>query len=384
MATLRGPRTRALNKAAVQLRGVGWCRGFGTVRPIRMFISYMFPASAVRSLAARTAVVAFLAVTLPYAVGMEQESRSRPQALGPLPEKIPVPDDNRPTPAKVALGKQLFFDSRLSGDKSMSCATCHLPEKAWGDGLPRAVGHKGEILARNSPSLLNVGFHKSFFWDGRAATLEEQALAPITSPEEMNHDLGQLEVELNAIPGYRSQFRQVFDSDVTREGIARALAAFQRTLITGPSPFDRYLSGDKNALGSDARRGLELFQGEAGCVRCHSGPLLSDGEYYRLGVSQLDEGRSAVTTDPADRGKFRTPSLRNIAQTGPYMHDGSLRTLTEVVEFYLRNAPTSAPDGLTLDIEPLLGLSYMDVSALVAFLDSLTGDVPQVAVPELP
>jgi cytochrome c peroxidase len=266
----------------------------------------------------------------------------------------------------------------------MSCATCHVPEKAFADGLRRAKGANDKELARNTPTLLNVAFFERFFWDGRAETLEQQALAPIESPDEMDQDLDELENELNAVPGHVEQFQGVFGTRVTRGGIAQALAAFQRTLITGPSPFDRYLAGDKRALSASARQGLELFQGSAGCVRCHQGPLLSDGNFYRLGVSLQDEGLAGVTGRKEDTGKFRTPSLRNIARTGPYMHDGSLGTLDDVVTFYYRGVPTTFRDGLPLDIHPLSGQSFSEIPDLVEFLKSLTGEPPQITVPSLP
>lgn len=284
----------------------------------------------------------------------------------------------------VALGKQLFFDPRLSGDNRMSCATCHLPDKAFGDGLPRAKGHGGKMLARNTPSLLNVGFFELFDWDGRAKCLEEQALGPIQSPDEMNQDLGELERELSAVPGYMEQFQNNFRTKVTRDGIAKSIAAFQRTLVTKPSPFDRYLAGDKSALSAAAKQGMELFEGDAGCVRCHQGPLLSDNKLYRLGVSSQDEGLGGLTKKAEDKGKFRTPSLRNVAQTGPYMHDGSKKTLFEVVEFYYRGVPLTTSDRLPLDVSPLLGQSYSEIPAIVAFLESLSGEVPRVEPPRLP
>lgn len=302
----------------------------------------------------------------------------------PLPKVVPDSPGNPTTTKKTALGRQLFFDPRLSGDRSMSCATCHLPEKAFGDGLPRAKGAGGRELARNTPTLLNVGFFESFFWDGRTASLEDQALEPIRSQDEMNQDLDELERELNAIPGYVEQFQDVFDSPVTREGIARALAAFQRTLVTGPAPFDRYLNGDEAALTESARRGMELFQGEAGCVQCHHGPLLSDGKFYRIGVASKDEGRAAVTGNREDTGKFRTPSLRNVAQTGPYMHNGSLKTLEDVVLFYYRGVPRTTPGGFRPDVQPLSGQSFTEIEDVVAFLESLTGEPPKIDPPELP
>ena len=304
--------------------------------------------------------------------------------LTPLPKSVPVPKNNPSSPEKITLGKQLFFDPRLSGDNSMSCATCHLPEKAFGDELARAKGAGGKRLSRNTQTLLNIGFYSHYFWDGRTDSLEQQALIPIVASDEMNQDLALLEQELDDIPGYVTQFRNVFDSPVTRDGIANALAAFERTLVTNPSPFDRYLAGDARALSAEAKRGLELFVGEAGCIRCHHGPMLSDGKFYRLGVAGRDLGRGRVTGRKEDNYRFRTPSLRNVAQTGPYMHNGRLKTLTEVVTFYFRELPLEGPDQLPLDVEPLLGLSFSDISDLVAFLESLAGESTKVSPPTLP
>jgi cytochrome c peroxidase len=178
-------------------------------------------------------------------------------------------------------------------------------------------------------------------------------------------------------------FGSVFGTGVTRRGVAKALAAFQRTLVTGPSPFDRYLAGQKTALSEEARRGMDLFFGSAGCVRCHKGPLLSDGKFYRLGVSS-DPGRGAVTGRREDRYRLRTPSLRNVARIGPYMHNGSLQTLEDVVTFYYRGVPASGPDGLPLDVEPLAGNSFSEIADVVAFLEALTGEAPRVTPPKLP
>jgi cytochrome c peroxidase len=304
-----------------------------------------------------------------------------PPALAPLPAEIRSPADN---PASVRLGRKLFFDPRLSGDNTMSCASCHLPDKAFADGEKTSVGEGGHRLKRNTPSVLNTALLAPLTWDGRAASLEEQALGPITSPEEMNQDLDELERELADIPGYVRQFQDVFDQPPTRDGVAKALAAFERTLVSRRSPLDRYLEGDKQALSASARRGLELFTGDAGCIRCHHGPLLSDGKFHRLGVSFRDQGRGAITGKQEDAYKFRTPPLRDVARTAPYMHDGSLKTLTQVVEFYFRGASTSPPHGLSLDIEPRTDLSYSDIEALTAFLRSLSGELPKVERPKLP
>jgi cytochrome c peroxidase len=306
------------------------------------------------------------------------------ERLVPLPKAAPAPPDNPTTPEKVSLGKQLFFDPRLSGDNTISCATCHLLDKAYGDGVALGKGVGGRKLSRNTQTCLNVGFFDNFFWDGRAATLEEQALGPILSPDEMNQSLDSLEEELNAIPGYVRQFKSVFGTQPTRDGIAKALAAYQRTLISEPSPYDRYLNGDKQALSADAIRGMELFQGVAGCTQCHHGPLLSDSKFYRLGVSYRDEGRGKITGKKEDRYRFRTPSLRNVSETAPYMHDGSLQTLSEVVEFYYRGIPSTGPDGLLPDTAALSGQSFSEIPLLVAFLNSLTGKAPSETPPVLP
>ncbi len=316
--------------------------------------------------------------------GTSAESGVSSGQLVPLPQEVPAPEDNPTTPAKVELGKKLFFDPRLSGTNDMSCATCHLPEKAYADGLALSPGAGGRKLERNTPTCLNVGLLPSLFWDGRAETLEDQALIPIQSDVEMNQDLDDLEAELSAIPGYVREFQDVFGTKPDRRGIAKALAAFQRTLMSGPSPFDRYLRGDKDALSADAKRGMELFQGDAGCIECHHGPLLSDGNYYRLGVSYRDEGRAKVTGKSQDKARFRTPSLRNVAETAPYMHDGSLETLRDVVTFYYRGIPAAGPGGITPDTSALTGQSFSEIDLLVAFLESVSGEVPVVEPPVLP
>ena len=320
----------------------------------------------------------------PSARGQEPVRTSRKPHLARLPDSVPAPKINPTTAAKVDLGKQLFFDPRLSGNNKTSCASCHFPTRAFTDHRTTARGQQGKSLSRNTPTVLNTGLFKHLFWDGRATSLEQQALLPIRSPVEMNQGLAALETELNAVPGYAGQFRRVFKSDVTQTGIARALAAFQRTLISEPSPLDRFLAGDKTALSEEARRGLEAFRSSAGCIRCHNGPLLSDGKFYRIGVSWKDKGRQSVTGKPGDAFRFRTPSLRNVALTAPYMHDGSQKTLEEVVTFYYRSVPTTTPDGIPLDVEPLLGNSFSEISDIVAFLKALSSKPLKVTPPRLP
>ena len=304
--------------------------------------------------------------------------------LAPLPVLVPAPAENRTTPERVALGKMLFFDPRLSGDNRLSCASCHRPDKAFGDGQVFSTGAGGKPLTRNTPSCLNVGYYGNLFWDGRAATLEQQALAPLLSAAEMNQPLAELEIELTRVPGYVTAFQKAFNRPPDRQGVAQALAAFQRTLVTGPSPFVRFLKGDKAALSADAKAGFELFRGEAGCIQCHHGPLLSDGKFYRLGISFHDPGRAQISGQREDRFRFRTPSLHQVAETGPYMHNGSLKTLEDVVTFYYRGIPDIGPDGLRSDTLALRGQSFSEIPLLIAFLESLTGKVAAVTPPRLP
>ena len=311
-------------------------------------------------------------------------SRAEKRKKKTWPQPVIEPKGNPTSLAKVRLGKQLFFDSRLSGDNKMSCATCHRLEKGFGDGLEVGIGHRGRKLSRNTQTLLNVAYYPKLFWDGRATTLEEQALMPIQSPDEMNQDLTQLEEELNAVTGYVRQFKTVFGTKVTRKGIAKALAAFQRSLVTGPSPYDRYVSGDRKALSAEAKRGMELFFGEAGCSECHTAPTFSDGKFYRLGASFTDKGLESLTGKKKDRYRFRTPSLRNVADTAPYMHDGSLKTLGDVVTFYYRGVPKKTPEGLEMDLLPLTGNSFSEITDIVEFLRSLSGKVTKITIPTLP
>jgi len=298
---------------------------------------------------------------------------------------VSIPADNPQTDAKVALGAQLFFDPRLSADNSISCATCHDPAMAWANHSPTDTGIGGRVGTRNSGTILDAAYMKYQFWDGRAASLEEQALGPIHNPVEMGDTLENVIRKLQAIPGYRDQFRAVFGTDLTSDGIAKAIAAFERTVVSGPSPYDRYLAGDEAALSPAAARGLGLFEGKGRCWLCHSGPMLSNQSFHNLGVGmdgpQPDRGREGVTKDPADRGAFKTPSLRNVALTWPYFHDGSARTLDDVIEVYDEGGVGNP--NLDPRVRPL-NLTEAERKDLRAFLEALTGTLPKVAVPTLP
>lgn len=304
--------------------------------------------------------------------------------LQPLPAVAPAPANNPTTPEKVALGKQLFFDPRLSGGNTMSCASCHKPERYFADGIDWNKGEKGVTLVRNTQSCVNVGFYDSYFWDGRAASLEEQALIPIETDVEMNQPLAELERELNAVPGYVEQFQNVFGERPSRATIGKALAAYQRSLVGGPSKYDRFLLGEESALSPAAKRGLALFQGEAGCIKCHNGPLLSDGLFHRMGVSEEDLGRAKWTGREEDRFMFRTPSLRNVAETAPYMHHGLFNSLDRVLGFYYNGKPTESTDGLKLEAPDLLHRPLADTDDLLEFLKALSSEPAEFTPPELP
>ena len=308
-----------------------------------------------------------------------------PGGLAALPA-VPVPDDNPQTQAKIELGKKLFFDTRLSLDRASSCGTCHSPEKAFADGLPRAKGFQGALLPRNSPTVLNAAYNTIQLWDGRAATLDEQCKGPLLEPAEMNMlDEKHLVERLNSIPGYRQDFQTIFSGPPSLDNIARAVAAFERTLVTPGSRFDRYAMGDKTALTEQEKRGLIVFIGKGSCSECHNGPNFTDNKFHNLGIvpvhgSPNDLGRYVVTKKEEDRNAFKTPTLRNVSLTAPYMHDGSVATLEEVIDLYDRGGG-DVPNKSKL-VYPL-NLTAAEKTDLVAFLKALNGNVPQVQLPKM-
>lgn len=317
-------------------------------------------------------------------VSLEVSAESTPAAGGELPS-MPIPADNPQSDAKIELGRQLYFDGRLSANNEISCATCHDPKTGWAGHDATDTGVGGRVGNRNSGTVVNSGYMKYQFWDGRAASLEEQALGPIHNPVEMGETLENVVRKLNAIPGYKRQFQDVFHSDVTTDGIAKAIASFERTIVSGPSPYDRFLQGDKKALSAEAKPGMDIFNGKGTCITCHNGPLFSDQSFHNLGIgmnaANPDVGRETVTKDPKDRGKFKTPGLRNVANTYPYMHDGQTSTLEAVIELHNKGGvPNSNLDPL---IKPL-GLTETEKKELLAFLRALTGPEPVVSAPKLP
>ena len=301
----------------------------------------------------------------------------------PVRQQVPHPKDNLPSPEKIALGMQLYFDGRLSADNKVSCASCHDPAKGFSNGEQFATGVEGKQGGRNSPTVINSAFQKFQFWDGRAKSLEDQALGPIQNPIEMNMTLDAVVVKLNGIKGYKQQFQKVFGTDVTADGIAKALAAYERTIVSGDAPYDKFKAGDKTALSESAQRGMKLFFNKANCSACHSGPNFTDHGFHNIGIPGNDDGRTVVTKSLGDKGAFKTPTLREIAKSGPYMHDGSLKTLEEVVAHYIKGGTPHAQ--LDEELYPLK-LTPEEVSDLVTFLkEGLSSDTyPAHTPPELP
>jgi len=286
----------------------------------------------------------------------------------------------KPAPmTKEKLGEILFFDPILSEDKTISCASCHKPEFAFADTVVISPGVHGLLGNRNAPSAMNVSSRSSFFWDGRAASLEEQALKPIENPVEMNLTLDVAIKRLNASEKYRQLFLKVFKSKPTKQFLAQAIAAYERTLETGQTPNDRWLNDEPNGLTEQQVRGRTIFKEKGKCFECHFTPDFTGDEFRSIGLfdgkKHNDSGRFLITKNPGDIGRFKVPGLRNIAITAPYMHDGSMKTLREVIDYY-DNPHASLPNGLNRDsllLSPL-GLTEMEKDDLEAFLHGLTDD----------
>jgi cytochrome c peroxidase len=304
-----------------------------------------------------------------------------------LPEQVPHPADNVPTPERVELGKKLYFDPRLSGDGNMSCATCHNPSLGWSDGLPTAKGAKSMVLGRASPTIINTAYNSIQMWDGRKASLEDQAMGPMEATAEMNMDTARLFKWLNGNAEYRALFAKAYPGEaIDAKTLSKAIATYERTAISNNSPFDRWVKGDANAMTPPQLNGFRLFVGKARCSVCHSAPNFTDNGFHNLGlpsygVPDPDLGRFAQKPIKRMRGAFKTPTIRDIGRTAPYFHDGSAKTLMEVVEHYNKGGVVKTD--LAPDIQPL-NLTQQEKEDLVAFMQSLSSPFQTVALPELP
>lgn len=274
---------------------------------------------------------------------------------------MPVPEDNPITAEKIELGRELFNDRRLSRDRTIACSSCHDPDRAFSSPEPISPGVLGRRGRRNAPALINRGWGRSFFWDGRAASLEEQVLQPIADPNEMDLPIDEAAARVGFSP----------------RDVSRALATYIRSLMSGNAPYDRYVNGDRSALSAEARAGLQIFRGKGNCTACHVGPNFTDENLHNTGIAWSasdgtfrDEGRAAISGRPEDRGAFKTPTLREIERSAPYMHDGSLASIADVVDYYDRGGNRHAL--LDPEVRPI-GLNASEKDALVAFLRALTG-----------
>lgn len=300
------------------------------------------------------------------------------------PKEIPFPEENPYSKEKEILGKMLYFDPRLSRSGVMSCATCHNPSFDWGDGLPKGIGDFHKELGRKTPTILNLAWDELFFWDGRAESLEEQALGPIESSAEMGMPLNAMIENLENIKGYAPYFEAAFPDEknpITKENVAKAIATFERTVISGTAPFDEWIEGKEDAISEEAKKGFALFNGKANCAACHSGWNFSDNSFHDIGIPDKDLGRYKVFELDSMKHAFKTVGLRNIERRGPYMHDGSVKTLKEVVDHY--NDGFVERPSLSDDIKKL-NLTEDEKNAIVAFMKTLTSKDPEVTVPVLP
>lgn len=339
-----------------------------------------YPSSTSAARAARMFSAALLVTT--SALAWAQAPTAAERAAFKRPDSIPFPADNPYTPAKAALGKMLFFETRLSRDKNLNCASCHNPSFGWQVPFAQAIGAGGKPLGRRAPTALNQAWGHQFFWDGRAASLEDQAKGPIQAPAEMDLPLTTAVQRLKEVEGYRRAFDKAFAKEgLTETTIVKAIATYERTIVTGDTPFDRWMRGDEKALPDTARRGFALFTGKARCVACHSGWNFTDDKFHDIGLPTEDRGRAIVTGNSADAFAFKTPGLREIASRSPYMHMGQIATLEAVIAHYIGGG---VPRPSRSDLMQPVPLSGQDISDLAAFLRSLSSPQTTQSLPNLP
>lgn len=306
-----------------------------------------------------------------------------------LPAQPAHPADNEPTAVRVELGKKLFFDPRLSGDGNMSCASCHSPLLGWSDGLPTGKGARSQVLDRASPTVFNAAFNSIQMWDGRKKSLEDQAMGPMEASVEMNMDIQKLFTWLKASEGYRSLFSQAYPGKpIGADTLSKAIASFERTVISNQSPFDLWIAGKKSAMTPDQIKGFALFidPAKGNCAACHSGPNFTDNSFHNIGLASYgkenpDMGRYAQRPVSSLKGAFKTPTVREAARTAPYFHDGSARSLRELVEFYARGGIVKS--NLSASIKEL-PLNNEEMNQLVSFMQALSSPQQPFTLPTLP
>lgn len=300
--------------------------------------------------------------------------------LGILPES-PLEKQKDSLKHIIELGKMLFFDTRLSGSGKISCATCHQPELNWTDGKERSIGHEGAVNKRNSPTIQNTWFYNKLFWDGRSNSLADQAFAPINSETEMHSEMHEVMRRISKTKDYPGLFKNAFDDDeINPDRLTIAIAIFEKTIVSGKSRFDKFLEGNKKALSNSEIRGLHLFRTKARCMNCHNGPLFSDNQFHNSGFSGGDAGYYKVTHKEEDMGKFKTPSLRDVAKTGPWMHDGQFSDLKQIISRYSVAKFPPGTDSLLKNI----GLTGKEQKDLLAFLTIISAPPVEFKRPVLP
>ena len=301
----------------------------------------------------------------------------------------PHPQDNVPSPQRVELGKKLFFDPRLSGDGNMSCASCHSPLLGWSDGLATGKGVKSMILDRASPTVINTAYNTIQMWDGRKASLEEQAMGPMEATVEMNMDTKKLFAWLNTNVGYRALFSEAYPGKpIDADSLSKAIASFERTVVSNTSPFDQWVAGKKDAMSADQVKGFALFidPKKADCAACHSGPNFTDNGFHNVGLASFgkdapDVGRFAQKPVASMKGAFKTPTVREVASTAPYFHDGSAKSLEEVVDHYAKGGVVKT--NVSTSIKGL-NMSKEEAGQLVAFMNALSSPAKPFVLPVLP
>jgi cytochrome c peroxidase len=343
-------------------------------------------------------VISFLAVIMMSMISLTQQSLRK--IYSKSPDKWPVPlvdagvdwKELGKLPAGplqhkldsfrylIELGKVLFFDPRLSGSGKISCASCHQPELSWTDGKERSIGHDSTVNKRNSPTIQNSWFYSKLFWDGRARDLEDQVFAPINSESEMHGDMRELPFKLRRIKGYAPLFDAAYgDPQIDPDRIANAIAIFERSIVSSKSRFDEFLEGNKKALSKSELSGLHLFRTKAKCMNCHNGPMFTDNQFHRSIFISDDEGLYKVSHKNEDRGKFKTPSLRDVMQTGPWGHNGTIKHMLDILFSYNKSSPSP-----TSHQQQMLFLSPREISDLLAFLQSISSPPTVFQKPTLP